>query len=134
MILNSVDLPQPDGPMIGHELAGRNAERHVGDGGERAVRGDEALGDSLDVEEARGGRRALHRSRAARSGGGYLNGTWISSASWSFVSCDAVNLSVTASGTIMSRPTILSGSTAALGKNSSRVRFAIASGMPTKSA
>ena len=45
-----------------------------------------------------------------------------------------MNLRSTASFTICSRPTTLSGSTADFGKNWSRVRFAISTGMPTNSA
>lgn len=61
-------------------------------------------------------------------------GIWINSASCSLVSGVAVNLSATASCTIWSSPTILSGSTADLGKKPSRVCLAVATEMPTKSA
>ena len=38
MTLNSVDLPQPDGPITAEELARHHVERDVIDGGEHAVR------------------------------------------------------------------------------------------------
>ena len=43
MMLNKVDLPQPDGPMIDEEFALAHAERDVVDGGDRAFRRLEAL-------------------------------------------------------------------------------------------
>jgi len=61
-------------------------------------------------------------------------GIWMRSASCSFVSWELVNFRSTASFTIASRPTMLSGLTASRGKNSSRVRFALATGMLSQSA
>src|SRR4029453_17940039 len=61
-------------------------------------------------------------------------GIRIRSSSWALVSSVAVNFKSTASFTIVSSPVILSGSTAARGKNSSRVRLALASLMLSQSA
>src|SRR5262245_21223340 len=61
-------------------------------------------------------------------------GIRISSSSCALVSSVAVNFKSTASFTIVSSPVILSGSTAARGKNSSRVRLALASLMLSQSA
>ena len=101
-------------------------ERDVRDAG-RA----QGFGDNIAAELRRGcqiavGEFALHRF--------YRGGIWISVSNCSLVSAAAVYLSATASGTIVSRPTMRSGSRAAFGKNPSRVRLATASGMPTKSA
>jgi hypothetical protein len=58
----------------------------------------------------------------------------IRSASCSLLSGAAVNLRLTASGTIRSRPMISSGDSEDFGKNPSRMRFALASVMPANSA
>ena len=133
-------LAAAGGPDDRYELAGRDGKRDVVDGDDSAVARRETLGDVPDVEQ-----RLRHQglfTLCPQSANGWhgaaadpqRGGIWISSASCSFVSGAAVNLSATASGTIVSRPTILSGSTAALGKKSSRVRLAIAGVMPTNSA
>src|SRR2546422_4906223 len=151
MMLNSVDLPQPDGPMMDTNSPGamekeisstaviapslvlkrlvtRSTSSGCVDCGCAATpvatdgpagRSIAALGSALTLEELAFARPVYCRG-----------GIWISSASCSLVSGAAVNLSATASCTIASSPTILSGSTAALGKKSSRVRLAIATGMP----
>ena len=57
----------------------------------------------------------------------YRGGIRIRSSSWALVNSVGVNFKATASFTIVSSPVILSGSTEARGKKSSRVRFALAS-------
>ncbi len=68
MMLNSVDLPQPDGPMIETNSPGATLNEMSSTAVIGPSRGDEALGDALDVEQARvGGRR---RGGGAGDGGG----------------------------------------------------------------
>ena len=60
-------LPQPDGPEQGEELAPRDVERDVVDGGDAA----EALADSLDAEKgtlAAGGARRVSPGVLGRQG------------------------------------------------------------------
>ena len=67
MMLNSVDLPQPDGPITREELAGLHRQRHIVDGGEHAVRRLELLDDAVDGENRlrRSALRARRRVRTA---------------------------------------------------------------------
>ena len=55
MTLNSVDLPQPEGPITGEEFARRHRERDVVDSGENTVLRLETLDDVLDHQEGIGG-------------------------------------------------------------------------------
>ena len=120
-----------------HELALCDGERNAVDRQQRVFSGTKALDDVGDRQDRRRGGGA-RRGRLLRQGNAdrhyWRGGICTSSASCSFVSGADVNLSATASCTIESRPTTLSGSIACFGKKSSRVRFAFASEMPTKSA
>jgi hypothetical protein len=85
----------------------------------------------LTVRSARSGPR---RARPVQALALHRGGIWISSTSCSLVRSVDVNFSSTASFTMVSRPTILSGSIAGGGKNSSRVRLAFSMLMPSQSA
>ena len=69
MMLNRVDLPQPDGPITARNSPGATVERDVVDRGQHAVRRLEALDDVVDHQDRlRGATLTPALSRASRSG------------------------------------------------------------------
>ena len=69
MMLNSVDLPQPDGPMTPTNSPGATVERDVVERGEDAVRRLEALDDVVDDENGLARLRLWRRCAARRPDG-----------------------------------------------------------------